>query len=364
MIYNTIQDSTELKRAKEEEQQRNMLNSNSNSAAMNNGGGGGATSASAPSAAEPYHSVKDSSSSQPVRTTVTEYRTVKDHSIPLLPPTQTIVQALPVTIITEQQQQQQRQQAVVPPAQIPSALLVDSLDDHLHYCDAFILHLALGFFGALHFRMGRPVLGLIYFFTVGGFGLGYVVDFIRLQNLVRDYNRHRRTKSEEYFQGHESAETLIGDSYALWGMSFLGANHFYLKRYGWGIFYLLTCGAFGVGMVVDLLRIPCLVKQYLKDRDEEKKSNEYIPYRTSDVYVLWLSPFGFLGAHYLYLGEIKMFYLYFFTFGLFGIGWIADFFRIPRVVRDINIRNFEMKQRNNGTAGMEEAIPDAIRADV
>jgi TM2 domain-containing membrane protein YozV len=360
MIYNTIQDSSELKRLEEEEHQRNMLNNNGNGAATKNGG---ATSASAPSATEPYHSVKDSGS-QPIRTTVTEYRTVKDNTIPLLPPTPTIVQAMPVTIIAEQQQQQQRQQAVVPPAQIPSALLVDSLDDNLNYCDAFILHLALGFFGALHFRMGRPVLGLIYFFTVGGFGLGYIVDFIRLQNLVGDYNRHRRTKPKEYFQGHESTETLIGDSYALWAMSFLGANHFYLKRYRWGVFYLLTCGAFGVGMVVDLLRIPWLVKQYLKDQDVEKKSNEYIPYRVSDVYILWLSPFGLVGGHYLYLGQIKMFYLYFFTLGLFGIGWIADFFRIPRVVRDINIRNFEMKQRNNGTSGMEEVIPDAIRADV
>ena len=38
--------------------------------------------------------------------------------------------------------------------------------------------------------------------------------------------------------------------------------------------------------------------------------------------------FGEIGVHYFYVGRIGMGLLYFFTVGLFGIGWIVDIFRI------------------------------------
>ena len=44
-------------------------------------------------------------------------------------------------------------------------------------------------------------------------------------------------------------------------------------------------------------------------------------------YVLWI--FGFMGAHRFYFGKRKTGTLYFFTFGLLGIGWIIDLFLIP-----------------------------------
>ena len=44
-------------------------------------------------------------------------------------------------------------------------------------------------------------------------------------------------------------------------------------------------------------------------------------------YILWI--FGFMGAHRFYFGKRKTATLYFFTFGLLGIGWIIDLFLIP-----------------------------------
>ncbi|ROS00107.1 TM2 domain-containing membrane protein YozV [Sinobacterium caligoides] len=44
-------------------------------------------------------------------------------------------------------------------------------------------------------------------------------------------------------------------------------------------------------------------------------------------YVIWI--FGFLGAHRFYYGKPKTGTLYFFTLGLFFIGWIIDLFLIP-----------------------------------
>ncbi len=53
-------------------------------------------------------------------------------------------------------------------------------------------------------------------------------------------------------------------------------------------------------------------------------------------YLIWL--FGFTGAHRFYYGKKLSGILYFFTFGLFLIGWIVDFFLIPDMERESNRR--------------------------
>ncbi|PHR30524.1 MAG: hypothetical protein COA36_00505 [Desulfotalea sp.] len=53
-------------------------------------------------------------------------------------------------------------------------------------------------------------------------------------------------------------------------------------------------------------------------------------------YILWI--FGFLGAHRFYYGRQISGTIYFFTFGLFFIGWIIDIILIPGMNRDAAIR--------------------------
>lgn len=53
-------------------------------------------------------------------------------------------------------------------------------------------------------------------------------------------------------------------------------------------------------------------------------------------YILWI--FGFLGSHRFYYGKPISGTLYFFTFGLFFIGWIVDLFLIPGMNRDAAIK--------------------------
>jgi TM2 domain-containing membrane protein YozV len=52
-------------------------------------------------------------------------------------------------------------------------------------------------------------------------------------------------------------------------------------------------------------------------------------------YLLWI--FGFLGAHRFYYGKQFSGTLYFFTLGLFFIGWIIDLFLIPGMNREADI---------------------------
>ena len=53
-------------------------------------------------------------------------------------------------------------------------------------------------------------------------------------------------------------------------------------------------------------------------------------------YILWL--FGFTGSHRFYYGKPISGIIYFFTFGLFLIGWIVDLFLIPSMDRNADLR--------------------------
>ncbi|EFK05867.1 TM2 domain protein [delta proteobacterium NaphS2] len=53
-------------------------------------------------------------------------------------------------------------------------------------------------------------------------------------------------------------------------------------------------------------------------------------------YLLWL--FGFTGSHRFYYGKPVSGTIWFFTFGLFLIGWIVDLFLIPSMDRQADFR--------------------------
>ena len=54
------------------------------------------------------------------------------------------------------------------------------------------------------------------------------------------------------------------------------------------------------------------------------------------AYLLWI--FGFIGAHRFYYGRQISGVIWFFTLGLFFIGWIIDLLLIPGMSRDADRR--------------------------
>lgn len=73
-------------------------------------------------------------------------------------------------------------------------------------------------------------------------------------------------------------------------LGFFGAHYFYLERFNWGLLYLLTLGLFGVGWLIDIFRLPCLVSRFPYDRFHLGPPFKHL----DDAYVLWISG-GFLG---------------------------------------------------------------------
>lgn len=59
-------------------------------------------------------------------------------------------------------------------------------------------------------------------------------------------------------------------------------------------------------------------------------------HRKTIGYILWL--FGFTGSHRFYYGKPLSGTIYFFTFGLLGIGWLIDLFLIPHLDRQADLR--------------------------
>lgn len=56
---------------------------------------------------------------------------------------------------------------------------------------AYALWAIFGLFGAHRFYVGRPVSGFVWMFTVGLFGVGWVIDFFLLPQFVEEVRRRR-----------------------------------------------------------------------------------------------------------------------------------------------------------------------------
>ncbi|KAH3738803.1 hypothetical protein DPMN_045449 [Dreissena polymorpha] len=208
------------------------------------------------------------------------------------------------------------------------------------YLEAYMLWLLLGLLGAHHFYLRRPGFGVLYFFTFGLGGCGWLFDMFRLPYLVNKTNK-------ELQENIPRNEKNISDAYTLWfPFGLLGFHHFYLNKPGFGVLYLFTFGLFGIGWLVDLFLIPYHVR---KANDASPTNKEK---QVGTAYALGVSPIGLLGAHQFYLNRPEYGLLYFFTFGNFGIGWIVDWFRLPVLVKRANKH---MALGNDGTRYLDDA---------
>ncbi|CAD5114855.1 unnamed protein product [Dimorphilus gyrociliatus] len=199
---------------------------------------------------------------------------------------------------------------------------------HKRILDAYVLAFPLGFLGAHHFYLNRPGWGVIYIFTFGLFGLGWVVDWFRLPFLVRDANERLANPERMHIK-------KLHDVYVAWlplgGM--LGFHHYYMGRTGWGVAYTFTLGFLTIGWLIDLFIIPKL----LRERNKRIETNGPAKKSAASAYVICLFPItGLLGFHHHYLGRHWWGALYTFTIGLLGVGWLLDICRLKFVVEREN----------------------------
>jgi TM2 domain-containing membrane protein YozV len=120
----------------------------------------------------------------------------------------------------------------------------------------------------------------------------------------------------------------LGVGYLLWIFGFLGAHRFYFGRPVSGTVYFFTLGLLFIGWIVDLLLMPRL---------EASADRRYIGGEKNYTLAWVLLTFlGIFGAHRFYLGKIFTGILYLFTAGLFGIGYIYDYWTLNEQISTIN----------------------------
>ncbi len=116
--------------------------------------------------------------------------------------------------------------------------------------------------------------------------------------------------------------------YILWIFGFMGAHRFYYGRPISGTIYFFTVGLLLIGWIVDLFLIPSMARA--ADRRYVEGPINY------DLAWLLLTFLGIFGVHRLYLGKWVTALLWFFTGGLFLLGYLYDYWTLNEQITEIN----------------------------
>jgi len=125
----------------------------------------------------------------------------------------------------------------------------------------------------------------------------------------------------------ESTHSLVV-GYVVWIFGFLGAHRFYYGKQISGTIYLFTFGLFFIGWFIDLFLIPGM------NRDADIRYNE----GEVDFNLCWLllTFLGAFGVHRMYMGKWISGLIYLCTLGLFGLGYIYDFWTLNDQISLVN----------------------------
>jgi len=118
--------------------------------------------------------------------------------------------------------------------------MAHSNDTHLKTV-GYILWI-FGFTGSHRFYYGKPVSGTIWFFTLGLFLIGWIIDLFLIPSMDR--------KADFRFHSGEIDYTVGWVLLTFLGL--FGIHRFYMGKWLTGIVYLLTGGILGIGYLYDL----------------------------------------------------------------------------------------------------------------
>lgn len=102
-----------------------------------------------------------------------------------------------------------------------------------------------GFIGAHRFYYGKQITGVIWFFTLGLFFIGWIIDLLLIPAMAREADRRFEPGAVDY----DLAWILLTF------LGFLGIHRFYMGKVITGIIYLLTGGLFLIGILYDFLTL-------------------------------------------------------------------------------------------------------------
>ena len=116
--------------------------------------------------------------------------------------------------------------------------------------------------------------------------------------------------------------------YILWIFGFTGSHRCYYGKPISGTVYFFTLGLLGIGWLIDLFLIPSM----------DRKADLRFQAGRVNYNVAWilLTFLGFFGIHRFYMGKWLTGILYLLTGGLFGLGYLYDYWTLNNQISEIN----------------------------
>ena len=127
-------------------------------------------------------------------------------------------------------------------------------------------------------------------------------------------------------EGRDTHLKTVG--YVLWIFGFTGSHRFYYGRPISGTIWFFTLGLLGIGWLIDLFLIPSM------DREADLRFTAgSVNYTVAWVLLTFL---GLFGVHRMYMGKWLTGIVYLLTAGLFGLGYLYDFWTLNDQITVIN----------------------------
>jgi len=127
---------------------------------------------------------------------------------------------------------------------------------------------------------------------------------------------------------HSNDTHLKTMGYILWIFGFTGSHRFYFGKPLSGTIWFFTFGLLGIGWIIDLFLIPSMDRQ----ADRRFRAGP-VDYTLAWILLTFL---GFFGVHRMYMGKWITGIIYLITGGLFGLGYLYDFWTLNDQITMIN----------------------------
>lgn len=118
-------------------------------------------------------------------------------------------------------------------------------EDNTHSVFMGYLLWIFGFIGAHRFYYGKQISGVIWFFTLGLFFIGWIIDLLLIPGMSREADRRFIPGPKDYDL------TWILLTFLGW----LGIHRLYMGKYFTGLLYMVSGGLLGLGILWDFLTL-------------------------------------------------------------------------------------------------------------